>query len=219
MSKKVYIYSLENKNNIFYIGKTNNTSRRRSIHRKNYGYEIELFIIDEVLENEWKFWECYWIQQFKAWGFELTNLNNGGGGPTQWTEEQKFLINPNRIAKIKNHKTRGFNISKTLLNNDHSKYYTQDIKDKMSKKLKGISKTFTEEHKINLAKSNLESKGKIVECYDLNGIFQKDFMCLREAKDWLIKEKFLSSPNVDKQIKDCCNNRQKTCHGYKFKYK
>jgi hypothetical protein len=24
---------------------------------------------------------------------------------------------------------------------------------------------------------------------------------------------------VDKQIKDCCNGRQKTCHGYKWKYK
>jgi hypothetical protein len=52
------------------------------------------------------------------------------------------------------------------------------------------------------------------------GDFIKDFPCLREAKTWLLKEKFISSPNVDKQIKDCCNGRQKTCHGFTyFKYK
>lgn len=66
---------------------------------------------------------------------------------------------------------------------------------------------------------NLESKGKVVECYNLDGNFIKDFPCLREAKNWLSKEKSLNSPNIDKQIKDCCNGRQKTCHGYKFKYK
>lgn len=215
----IKIYILERNNIPFYVGKTKNVIRRINKHYINFGENISIIIIDEVNEQEWKFWEKYWIEQFKQWGFKLENKNKGGGGPTKWTQEQKDLINPNRINKIINHKTRGSQISKTLKQKNHSKYYTQDIKDKMSEKLKGISKTFTEEHKVNLAKANLESKGKIVECYDLNGIFQKDFMCLREAKDWLIKEKFLSSPNVDKQIKDCCNNRQKTCHGYKFKYK
>jgi hypothetical protein len=42
---------------------------------------------------------------------------------------------------------------------------------------------------------------------------------LKGAKEWITKKKSLSSPNVDKQIKDCCNGRQKTCHGFKWKYK
>jgi hypothetical protein len=29
---------------------------------------------------EWGFWEIYWINQFKTWGFELKNLTNGGDG-------------------------------------------------------------------------------------------------------------------------------------------
>jgi len=36
--------------------------------------------LDEVPEDEWKFWEIYWISQVKQWGFDLTNGNNGGGG-------------------------------------------------------------------------------------------------------------------------------------------
>jgi len=58
----------------------------------------------------------------------------------------------------------------------------------------------------------------ITESATLNGDFIKNFPCLREAKIWLLKEKSVSSPNVDKQIKDCCNGKQKTCHGFKFKY-
>jgi hypothetical protein len=36
-------------------------------------------IIDEVT-SDWKFWERYWIQQFKTWGFSLTNATLGGEG-------------------------------------------------------------------------------------------------------------------------------------------
>ena len=198
MDKKIiYIYSLENKNGIFYIGKTKNISRRRSMHRKNYGYDTELFIIDEVEDNEWKFWECYWIEQFKQWGFKLTNLNNGGGGPTQWTEEQKFLINPNRIAKIKNHKTRGLSISQTLLNNDHSKYYNDIIRLKISK----------------------SKNDKNIIQMDLDGNYIKEWESIGLVSSYL-KETFnLTSKNINTQVRDTCLNKQKTCHGYKFKYK
>ncbi len=116
-------------------------------------------------------------------------------------------------------KGTGSKISKTLKERNHSQYYTEEVRQKMAAPQKGRPKPFTEEHIKNVSKANLESKGKIVECYDLNGNFIKYFPCLREAKIWIIKEKSIYSPNIDKQIKDCCNGRQKTCHGYKFKYK
>lgn len=214
----IKIYILEKNNVPFYVGKTKNVIRRINKHYIKFGEDIKIIVIDEIIEQEWKFWEKYWIEQFTQWGFELENKNKGGGGPTKWTQEQKELINPERINKIINHKTRGSQISKTLKQKNHSKYYTQDVKDKMSKKLKGISKNFTEEHKINLAKANLESKGKIVECYTLSDEYMLSFSCLREAAEWLIKDQPNISKNVAKQIKDCCNGRQKKCHGYKFKY-
>lgn len=37
-------------------------------------------ILDEVPDDEWKFWERFWIQQIRAWGFNLTNTLGGGEG-------------------------------------------------------------------------------------------------------------------------------------------
>jgi len=205
------IYILEKNRQPFYIGKAKNAIRRYHSHKRTYGLDIELNIIDEV--EDWRYWESYWIEQFKQWGFVLENKNKGGGGPSHYTEEQKTKM------RKPHKKFTGKKISKTLLDRNHSQYYTEEVRQKMSILQKGISKPFTKEHKKNISKSNLKSKGKIVECYNLNGDFVKDFPCLREAKIWLLKEKLLHSPNVDKQIKDCCNGRQKTCHGFKFKYK
>jgi hypothetical protein len=201
----------------FYIGKTKNAVRRIHKHYDNFGYDIFYSIIDEV--EDWKFWESYWIEQFKCWGFNLENKNNGGGGPTQWTKEQKESINPKRIIKIINHPTRGNKISKTLKERNHAKYYTQEVREKMSYSQKGKSKPFTQEHIKNLAEANLRNMGNTVECYTIEGELINTFPCLREAKNWLLEKKLIHSPNVDKQIKDCCKGRQKTCHGYKWKYK
>ena len=205
------IYVLEKNELPFYIGKAKNAVRRYHGHRRTFGLDIKLQIIDEV--DDWKFWESYWIEQFQQWGFILENKNNGGGGPSSYTEEQKQKMRKPRV------KGTGDKISKTIKERNHSQYYTEEVRQKMSTPQKGKPKPFTEEHIRNISKANLESKGKIVECYTLNGDFIKDFSCLREAKVWLLKKNSISSPNVDKQIKDCCNGRQKTCHGYKWKYK
>jgi hypothetical protein len=205
------IYILERNNIPFYVGKAKNTIRRKHSHTRTYGLDIQLHVIDEV--EDWKYWECYWIEQFKQWGFELENKNNGGGGPSIYTEEQKQKMRKPRVEGT------GDKISKTLKERNHSQYYTEEVKHKMSVPQKGRPKPFTEEHIKNVSKANLESKGKTVECYTLSGNFIKDFPCLREAKIWLLNKKSVYSPNIDKQIKDCCNGRQKTCHGFKFKYK
>jgi hypothetical protein len=209
------IYILERNGMPFYIGKTRYLTRRKHKHYQTYGNNIILEVIDTCDDKKeiWKFWESYYIDLFKSWGFELENKNNGGGGPTQYDE-----IFKQKMRKPRKEGT-GDKISKTLKQRNHSKYYTEEVRQKMSKPQKGKPRFFTEDHIKNISKANLESKGKTVECYDLNNNFIGEFNCLRETKNWLVKEKSLSSPNIDKQIKDCCNGRQKTCHGYKFKYK
>ena len=52
--------------------------------------------MDEV--EDWKFWESYWIEQFRCWGFKLENKNNGGGGPSNYTEEQKQKMRKPRLS-------------------------------------------------------------------------------------------------------------------------
>lgn len=211
-----YIYYLEKNGVPFYIGKTKHLVRRKHKHKEQHGLDVNLHILDHCSDDKetWKFWEGFYISLFRSWGFSLINRNkNGGGGPSYYTEEQKQKMRKPRK------KGTGEKISKTLKENNHSKYYNDEIKNKISLSHKGKSKFFTEKHKQNLAKANLESKGKIVECYDLQNNFIQDFSCLREAKEFLLKINPLTSINVDKQIKDCCNGRQKTCHNYKFKYK
>lgn len=98
MNKSTYIYSLEYpKGNIRYIGKSNNPKKRLNNHlagalkRKRITYNNNwlfnllsngkspiLNIVDEVLIEEWEFWETYYIALYKSWGFELNNLTTGG---------------------------------------------------------------------------------------------------------------------------------------------
>jgi len=91
------IYLVENcygDPNKVYIGKTKNC--RKNIHKKTYGDLIEYTYIDEVNSLNYKDWEpleTYWIEQFRAWGFELMNKRKkGGSGPEYYTEEVKLKI-------------------------------------------------------------------------------------------------------------------------------
>ena len=85
------IYYLHNGDNIpFYIGKTKNKNLHRNYqHKYTYGNNTILEILDEIPTEDWKFWERYYINLFKSWGFELENKNNGGGGPSFYTNESK----------------------------------------------------------------------------------------------------------------------------------
>ena len=94
-----HIYSLSDPitNEVRYIGKTNNLSKRlighlydsksfnhytarwiRSLKEKGFKPKIES--IDYVGVEEWEFWEIHYISLFKSWGFRLTNGTDGGDG-------------------------------------------------------------------------------------------------------------------------------------------
>jgi hypothetical protein len=82
--EQTIIYYLHKGDDIpFYIGKTNNLYNRKYIHKKTFGSETEMFILEKVDINKWRTSEQYWISQFRTWGFELVNKNDGGGGLTQ----------------------------------------------------------------------------------------------------------------------------------------
>ena len=51
----------------YYIGKTRKTKLEyRYSLKQGRGVEFDLVLIDEVPDNEWRFWESYWIEQFKV---------------------------------------------------------------------------------------------------------------------------------------------------------
>jgi len=88
----IFIYILVENNIPVYLGKTNKPNRRLREHRVNFSKDVCLEIIDEVKENEWMFWEQWWIELFNSWNITLLNKNRGGGGPNQQTEYSKKLI-------------------------------------------------------------------------------------------------------------------------------
>jgi len=73
--------------------------------------------LDIVDEDEWKFLECYWIEQFRQWGFNLLNQNKGGGGVEFHTLETKNKMNstphPEISEKLKGRKRPDVSKSRT----------------------------------------------------------------------------------------------------------
>jgi hypothetical protein len=213
----INIYILERNGIPFYVGKAKNAVRRQHKHYLTFGTDIKMEVIDIVENKQWKFWEQYWICQFKSWGFKLENKNSGGGGPTEWTLKQKQDINPNRIEKIKNHPTRGEHISKTLKQRNHSKYYTEDVKQKMSEATKNIPRPFSNEHIQNMGIAKRKQATPVLQ-YDLDSNFIKEWESKGQAAEW-IKQQTGKTSNIVTQIKDCILGKQKTAFKYKWKYK
>lgn len=96
-AKFVYIYALIDPitNELRYIGKTINIKKRLSRHiternlfdsykdrwiRKlvDLSYKPIIIVIDYVLENEWEYWEKFYISYYKMIGCRLTNGTIGG---------------------------------------------------------------------------------------------------------------------------------------------
>jgi len=88
----ISIYILVENDTPIYLGKTNEPNRRLREHRMNFSKDVCLEVIDEVEENEWMFWEQWWIELFHNWGIKLSNGNKGGGGPEYQKESSKKLI-------------------------------------------------------------------------------------------------------------------------------
>ena len=111
--KTVFIYTLSDPdtNIIKYVGKTVNIQKRfkehsninntkantkkdtwiKKLYKNNKTPKID--ILDIVNENEWQYWEMYWISQLKQWGFELKNHGIGGEGGNNTPETRKKISN------------------------------------------------------------------------------------------------------------------------------
>ena len=57
--------------------------------------------IDEVLMDEWQFWEQHYISLYKSWGFKLTNLTFGGEGTFGYKFSEECKLKMSKIQKGK----------------------------------------------------------------------------------------------------------------------
>lgn len=164
MEKKTFIYILidPRTNQVRYVGKTDNLRKRYNHHLiyngkshktswiknlKSDNQKPIMEVVDEVLLVDWKFWERYWISQFKTWGFDLVNNTDGGEGFASGELNPAHLPHVKAIrskvhkGKVVSQKVRN-KISKTLTgreNPEHSKRMSGRKQSEKQKKNKGLA--------------------------------------------------------------------------------
>jgi hypothetical protein len=232
----VIIYYLIEDNAPFYIGKTkNNILIREYQHKKRLNKDIQLVELDVVDSNEWKFWESWYIDLFKSWGFNLLNKNKGGGGPSFHTELSKNRMkntpHPGTSKKLSGIKRP--DVSNRL----KGKILSLHIKQKISKN-KTNHECYKDPNRINnIIKSNLihyqkgsdrnekisqklkgrkntwitEIKSISIVQHDKNNNHIKEWNSASEAA------KSLNKPSS--AITECCHNKRKSAYGYKWSFK
>ena len=194
------IYILERNGVPFYVGKTLQEIKERFYTHKDKKENSKIVEIDCVDNNEWRFWESWYIELFRSWGFKLENKNNGGGG-----RGPGWVSPPERNAKIK------------ASMKNHSQYYTDEVREKIRNGNKGKSKPFTKEHQQNML-IDKRKQAKPLLMYDLDNNLIREWESKGQAAEW-IKETKKRQGNLTSQIKDAILGRQKTAFGYKWKYK
>jgi hypothetical protein len=188
-------------------------------HKKTYGKNIKMVILDKVNDEEWLFWEKHYISLFKSWGFILDNKNNGGGGSTKASIE--------KILKLKNIKS--INILQYDLEGNFIKEWksakqyaeensltngtliTRCLKGKTPSAYKSLWKYKTDKYpkKIELPVYWKDNFISINQC-NLEGNFIKKWGSLLEAAKGL---------NINKQgICNSLKKRTKTYKGFIWKY-
>jgi hypothetical protein len=124
--------------------------------------------------------ESFWIRYLKFLGKKVLNKNEGGGGPSFYTEEQKQKISKSKIGQK----------------------YPKEHGEKLSQVLKGKPKPKGFSEKISQIK---KGKGvKPVLQYDLEGNFIKEWPSIKEAASYYkLDEGTLSNCCNNKKVKTC----------------
>lgn len=198
---KTFIYILidPRDNQVRYIGKTKNITRRFNQHiseaskirtyKNNWLLQLklnklrpEIVVIDECEDNSWVMLEQWYIELFKSWGYKLTNLTKGGEGvygykPTEETLQKMSYANKGKVISLETRQK----ISAAV----KGRKYSDEIKLKASQiaKKRGIS---------------FETRAKMIESRKRNGNYGKS-----EETKALISQKMKIIAN-EREIK---NNR------------
>ena len=241
ITTKIYTLSEPDTNEVRYIGKSNNPKKRfykhcvfnsKNTHKNNWINKLlrenkkpVLEIIDEVPLEEWSFWETYWIVQFRAWGFNLTNSSDGGegsvkGNKTSFRKGQTAWNKGVPVSNSTKEKLRQANLGKKQ---------SEQTKNKKNDKLKGrkvkdLSKIINNGLNTRFEKGftpwNKNKKG-----HSLGGLKKAKEVFQFSLEDKFIAE-YKSCEEASKKnncsremIRACCVGKYSKSCGFKWKYK
>ncbi len=201
--------------NKVYVGKTTNDSRKNNHSRIfgkqiNYGY---IDCVDSLSYGKWKPLECYWIEQFRQWGFDVINKNKGGGGTSSHTKETRLKMleksNKNKNQILELYKTKSILEISKLLNLDYTTVKNLLLREKKYEKNKNHKQSESQKEKMKVIMIN--KLGKITEQYNKEGEFIREWVSQAEIKRCLgINQSCVSA---------VCNKKQKTAGGWIWKFK
>jgi group I intron endonuclease len=241
MTTKIYVLIDPNNNQVRYVGKSNNPTKRYykhckftnvKTHKNNWinkllteGKKPILCVIDEVSINEWVFWEMYWISQMKAWGFNLTNSTIGGDGSTTGN---KTSFKKGRTAHNKGIPLTDEQKENLRLKNIGKKQ-SVFTKNKRSEALKGreinhLDKLLTSGEKTRFKKGgDAWNKGKTG--YKLGGLRKAKPVLQIDVNDKVVnefescKDAALFIGKSRETIRKCCEGKTDKVAGFKWVYK
>ena len=213
-----FIYSLSDPINgeIRYVGKSDNPKLRLVEHIKKSKYDLThknnwikslvnknlkpvIEILDTVPISEWGFWENYWIDVVKTWGFKLTNIANGGNGGNLGE-----IVNKKISKSLMNRTFSAETINKMRISAKNRKI-SDDGRKSLSIKRTGIGNPMYGK----LRPESSKKYRKIIQL-DLNG---------NEIKTWLGITTASKKLKINRcTISDVCNGRKNTAGGYVWKY-
>jgi len=225
MENFINIYELIDPRNNYprYIGKTIKSVNRRlngHIQSMNKGYHSSNWIksliennlkpipvlIDKVPQSEWQFWERHYISLYRSWGFNLTNITDGGEG-NRHTKESKSKIS--KSNKNKSHGVLDKNVYRFIHKNGDVDILTRrEFCKKYNVKQSVCSNLILGRHKssfgwnIDYIKSRLNTKPlgikMAVNKCDLNKVILEKYSSIGEAA---LKNK-LSKSSIHRCIKN-----------------
>jgi hypothetical protein len=216
-----YIYLIENcygDVNKVYIGKTIQFSQRKSKHKKTYGQNIKMTIIDSVSSFDRKDWrpiESMWIWSFVSWGFNVVNQCMVGGSGPEFRDDKFKQNHSNKMKQWYNNnpeqsKIKGQKQSKTYQDNpdiikQRNQKHSETLKNPELLKQLGdnISKV-----KRNKPQPN---KRRPILMLDMNENIIMEFEGIKWAAEYI-----KVSPIIITRV---CQGKNKQSKGFKFKYK
>ena len=168
-----YIYELSKNGIPFYIGKSKRIKNREKEHKKTYGNNITLIIIDSVKsfkKEDWKPLETFWVTQYKAWGFNLLNKNEGGNGrPATLTECDKKKYQEKYHQENLNYRKKYYLDNKEKLDNLSKQYQLEHSEER-----KEYRKQYYIENKEKIKKQNIKNDIKYRET-EKNKLYRKEY--------------------------------------------
>jgi len=236
MITHIYTLSCPVTNEIRYVGKTSVDPRKRyaqhiyqwrrskklthlnswimSLSKCNLKPTMQ--ILDKI-NGEWEWLEKYWISQLKTWGFNLTNLTEGGEGTTGYkvSEESKLkrLISLKSSELWEERNKRHSEIMKALHNAKNIKLgYGHLSEDKRKEIGKRHSVCMKEKFKNKECSTKAMRAKCIVPVYniDVNGKILHRFVSVTNAAKYFN----IQATNITR----VCKGKAKCTHGLYFKY-